>query len=74
MISYNKLLKKIKSEGYKKTEFAEKVGISQNTLAKFSKNEFVSMEIIEKICMFFDCTFDDLIEVVNNEVIEKWDY
>lgn len=71
MISYNKLLKKIKSEGYKKTEFAEKVGISQNTLAKFSKNEFVSMEIIEKICMFFDCTFDDLIEVVNNEVIEK---
>lgn len=40
----------------KKTEFAKMVGIGQNTLAKLSKNEFVSMEVLVKICRGLDCT------------------
>ena len=34
----------------RKTEFAKKVGISANTLAKLSRNETVSMDIIVRIC------------------------
>lgn len=49
-ICYNKFFKILIDKNLKKTEFAKMVGISQNTLAKLSKNEFVSMEVLVKIC------------------------
>lgn len=63
-VCYNKLFKMLIDKGLKKTEFAKKVGISQNTLAKLSKNEFVSMEILVKICRGLNCTVDDILEIL----------
>lgn len=63
-VSYKKLFKLLIDNDLKKTEFAEKVGISQNTMAKFSKGEYVSMEVLVKVCTFFCCTFDDIVEIV----------
>ena len=37
-------------KGMKKTEFRKQVGISEGTLAKLSRNENVSMDVIVKIC------------------------
>jgi len=62
-VSYNKLFKLLIDKGLKKTEFAKLVGISPNTLAKFSRNETVSMDIIIRICRVLDCTVDDIMEV-----------
>ena len=45
-ISYNNLFKLLIDRGWSKTEFARKVGISSNTLAKLSKNEPVSLEVL----------------------------
>lgn len=63
-VSYKKLFKMLIDKDLKKTEFAKKVGIGQNTLAKLSKNEYVSMEVLVKICRGMDCTLDDFIEVI----------
>ena len=63
-VCYNKLFKILIDKGLKKTEFAKIVGISQNTLAKLSKNEFVSMEILVKICRGLNCTVDDILEIL----------
>jgi len=63
-VSYNKLFKLLIDKGLKKTEFAKLVGISPNTLAKFSRNETVSMDIIIRICRVLDCTVDDIMEVL----------
>ena len=49
-VSYNKLFKMLIDKEMKKTEFAKTVGISSNTLAKLSRNETVSMDIIVRIC------------------------
>ena len=38
-VSYKKLFKLLIDKDLKKTEFAKKVGIGQNTLAKLSKTE-----------------------------------
>lgn len=62
-ISYNKLFKLLIDKGMNKTTFAKEVGISSNTLAKLSKNEFISMEIIVKFCKYLDCTIDEIIEI-----------
>ena len=63
-ICYNKLFKILIDKNLKKTEFAKKVGISQNTLAKLSKNEFVSMEVLVKICRGLNCTVDDILDIL----------
>lgn len=62
-VSYNKLFKLLIDKGWKKMEFVEKVGISQNTMAKISKNQYVSMEVLVKMCRALDCTLDDIIEI-----------
>ena len=49
-VTYNNLFKLLIDKGLNKTEFAREVGISSNTLAKLSKNEFVSLEVLVRIC------------------------
>ncbi|WP_225351680.1 helix-turn-helix domain-containing protein [Loigolactobacillus coryniformis] len=47
-----------------KTSFRDLVGISNDTLAKLSKNENVSMGILEKICIELNCNVSDIIEFI----------
>ena len=49
-VTYNNLFKLLIDKGLNKTEFAREVGISSNTLAKLSKNELVSLEVLVRIC------------------------
>ena len=43
-VSYKRLFKLLIDKEMKKTKFAQKIGLGQNTLAKLSKNENVSIE------------------------------
>ena len=63
MISYDRLWKTLIDKRMKKTEFRDKVGISNATLAKLGKNEPVSLVIIEKICKELDCRGEDVVEI-----------
>ena len=63
-ISYNPLFKLLIDKGMKKTEFAKEVGISANTLAKLSRNETVSMEVIIRICRALGCSVDDIMDIL----------
>ena len=62
-ISYNKLFKLLIDKGIKKTELANMIGISASTLAKLSRNETVSMDVIIRICRKLECTVDDILEI-----------
>ena len=63
-IRYNNLFKLLIDKGMKKTEFAKEVGISANTLAKLSRNETVSMEVIIRICRALGCSVDDIMDIL----------
>ena len=63
-VSYKKLFKLLIDKDMKKKEFAAKVGISNNTVAKLANNENVTMEVIDKICTNLGCTVDDILEIV----------
>lgn len=63
-ITYNKLFKMLIDKEWNKTEFPKEDGISTNTLAKLSKNEFVSMEILMRICRNFNYTVDNIMEIL----------
>ena len=49
VISYNNLFKLLIDKGIKKTELAQMADISQTTLAKLSKNQYVSMDVLVRI-------------------------
>ena len=49
LISYNRLFKLMIDKGIKKTELAKMADISQTTLAKLSKNQYVSMDVLVRI-------------------------
>ena len=50
-----------------KTEFAEKIRLSSGTLAKLSKGQAISMDKLVDICDYFNCTFDDVVEIIPKE-------
>ena len=65
-VCYNKLFKLLIDKGMKKTDLRKMAGISPNTLTKLSKQEFVSMEVMVKICRALDCDFGDIVELVKS--------
>ena len=67
LVSYNGLFKQLIDKGWNKTEFAREVGISSNTLAKLSKNELVSLEVLVRICQKLDCPLGDIVQILPHE-------
>lgn len=63
-VCYKKLFKLLIDRDINKTTFAKEVGISSNTLAKLSKNENVNMSILIKICRHFNCTINDILDII----------
>jgi DNA-binding Xre family transcriptional regulator len=66
-VRYNKLFKLLIDKKIKKTELAAKVNISAATLAKLSKDEFVSLDVLVRICEVLQCDIGDIMEVVDLE-------
>ena len=63
-VSYNKLWKLIIDRGINKSELRALTGIGTNTLAKLSKNQPVSMEVLLKICSRLDCDISNICEFI----------
>jgi len=66
-VSYNKLWKLLIDEGMKKTDLIEAVKTSPNTIAKMSKNENVSMDVITRICEYLNCDVGDIMEMIPDD-------
>lgn len=62
-ISYKPLWHQLVERNMKKLEFRDFVGISSSTLAKLGKDEPVSMDIIEKICLTLNCDISDVVQI-----------
>lgn len=62
--SYNKLLKLMIDKKINKTQLREQAGITSNAMAKISKNEPVSIEVLEKICGVLECNIEDIVEIM----------
>ena len=54
-------------KGMPKTDLRTKTDMSTATLAKMSKNEVVSMEIIMRICKVLECNVGDILDITNEE-------
>ena len=62
--SYVKLWKLLLDKRMKKTDLLKEADISTTTLAKLSKNEVVSINVLGRICVALRCDIGDIMEVI----------
>ncbi len=62
--TYNRLWKKLIDEDMNKTDLQKNVGLSAATVAKLGKNEKVNMDILARICDYFECELDEIINYI----------
>ena len=67
MISYNKLWHKLLDIKMNKSTLCKITGISSSTMAKLGKNEIVSLEVLEKICIALECDLGDIAGFENTQ-------
>jgi Predicted transcriptional regulator len=71
MISYKPFQKLLIDKGLKKQDVMKLAGISNATMAKLNTNEYVALEIIDKLCAALDCQPGDLLEYVTEQGINQ---
>ena len=67
-VSYKKLWKLLIDKDMKKKDLCTAAGISHASMAKLGKNENVTTDVLVKICTALNCTMDDIVEIVPNEM------
>lgn len=70
-VSYNKLWKILIDKGMNKTELKDASGISFNVMARMGKNETISLESLEKICMVLNCNIGDIMDITTKKEEKK---
>ena len=64
-VSYKKLWKRLIDMDMRKKDLVETAGISTYTVNKLNRGENVTTDVLVKICKALNCTFDDIMEVVD---------
>ncbi|PHI12963.1 helix-turn-helix transcriptional regulator [Fusobacterium polymorphum] len=61
-VNYKKLWKLLIDKDMNKHDLHIKSGISTSTISKMSNGKYVSLEVLERICIVLDCKISDIIE------------
>jgi len=64
MVSYNKLWKLLIDKGLNKKELITLSGVSSSSIAKMTKGQNVTTDVLCKICEVLDCDFKDIMEYI----------
>ena len=67
-ISYKKLFHLKIDQGVSNGDLMEKAQISANIIPRMKKNGYISLETVEKICRAMNCSVDDILEFIDDEV------
>ena len=61
-VCYDKLFHLLIDKRISNSQLMEKAGFSANIISRLKKNEYVSLESIEKICAALNCDTNDILE------------
>lgn len=64
-VSYTKLWKLLLDKKMKKTELKEATHISPSTYTKLNNDEYISLEVLSRICSILKCDIGDIMEFVS---------
>lgn len=66
-VEYKKLWIMLIERNMTKQQLRQKANLSPATLTKLNKNEYVSMEVLIRICKILKCDIGDIVEIVDKE-------
>lgn len=65
-ISYNKLWKLLIDKNMKRKDLQNLAGISSASVAKLSKGDNITTDVLLKICVALDCSLEDIMETIKD--------
>ncbi len=63
MVEYTKLRVLLAENGLKWKNLKEDLGITSAAIAKINKDQYVSLEVLDRICLHFDCQLSDIVSI-----------
>lgn len=63
-VSYKKLWMLIIEKDLKRTQVRHMANVSASTFSKMSKNEYVALDVLVRLCIALDCELSDIVEIV----------
>ena len=69
-VTYKKLFHLLIDRGISTSELTEQAGFSANILTRLRRDQYVSLDSIEKICVALNCGVDDILEFKNNRKLQ----
>ncbi|SHJ93251.1 helix-turn-helix domain-containing protein [Desulforamulus aeronauticus] len=66
MVSYKPLMLQLMLRGIKKAELQKALSLSPTTIAKIKKNEYLSMQILDRICTYLDCEIHEVVQHIKS--------
>jgi len=66
-VRYEKLFHLLDERNMTTRELEKQAGYSGNITTRMRRNEYISLESIERICKTLNCCVDDILEFENNK-------
>ena len=66
-VTYKKLFHLLIDKGMTNAELMEKAGFSANIITRIKRDNYISLDSIEKICYALDCGVDDILEFMSSK-------
>ena len=63
-VSFNRLLKLVIDRKMSTAQLRNRAGVSANIITRLKKDEYISLESIERICTALDCGVDEILEFI----------
>ena len=66
-VSYKKLWKLLIDKDMNKTKLRLATGLSSVTMARLTKSDSVSMDVLQRLCKTLQCNVGDIMDIVNDD-------
>ena len=65
-ICYDKLFHLLIDRKITNAQLAQKAGVSANIITRLKRDQYISMESIERLCIALGCGVDDILEFIED--------
>lgn len=66
-VQYNKLFHMMIDRKMSNAQLAAKAGVSLNVFTRLKRDEYISLETVEKLCIALGCGVDDILDFVSEK-------
>ena len=66
-VSYKKLWKLLIDKDMNKTKLRLATGLSSATMARLTRSDSVSMDVLQRLCKTLQCNVGDIMDIVNDD-------